>query len=80
MTWTGSYIVKLPKKTKLLKFYKILTDRESSHMQPSVFVHIVVFHHGVGGSNKILRSIRGAIRNYIWSGEEQLPHTQVSWK
>ena len=36
MTWTGSYIVKLPKKTKLLKFYKILTDRESSHMQPSV--------------------------------------------
>ena len=49
MTWTGSYIVKLPKKTKLLKFYKILTDRESSHMQPSVFVHIVVFHHGVGG-------------------------------
>ena len=33
-----------------------------------------------GGSNKILRSIRGAIRNYLWSGKEQLTRTRVSWK
>ena len=33
-----------------------------------------------GGSNKILRSIRGAIRNYLWSGKEQLTQTRVSWK
>ena len=32
-----------------------------------------------GGSNKILRRIRGAIRNYLWSGKEQLTRTRVSW-
>lgn len=30
-----------------------------------------------GGSNKILKKIRGAIRNYIWSGKEQL--TLLEW-
>ena len=33
-----------------------------------------------GGSNKILGKIRGAIRNYLWSGKEQLTRTRVSWK
>ena len=33
-----------------------------------------------GGSNKILRKIRGAIRNYLWSGKEQLTRTRVSWR
>ena len=33
-----------------------------------------------GGSNKILRSNRGAIRNYLWSGKEQLTRIRVSWK
>ena len=33
-----------------------------------------------GGSNKILKKIRGAIRNYLWSGKEQLIRTRVSWK
>lgn len=33
-----------------------------------------------GGSNKILRKFRGAIRNYLWSGKEQLTHTRVSWR
>ena len=33
-----------------------------------------------GGSNKILRSIRGAIRNYLWYGKKQLIRTRVSWK
>ena len=33
-----------------------------------------------GGSNKILRRIRGAIRNYLWSGKEQLTRTRVSWQ
>ena len=33
-----------------------------------------------GGSNNILEKIRGAIRNYLWSGKEQLTRTRVSWK
>ena len=33
-----------------------------------------------GGSNKILSKIRGAIRNYLWSGKEQLTRTTVCWK
>ena len=33
-----------------------------------------------GGSNKILKKIRGAIRNYLWSGKDQLTRTRVSWK
>ena len=33
-----------------------------------------------GGSNKILRKIRGAIRNYLWAGKEQLTCTRVSWR
>ena len=33
-----------------------------------------------GGSNKILSKIRGAIRNYLWSGKEQLTRTRVSWR
>lgn len=33
-----------------------------------------------GGSNKILKKIRGAIRNYLWSGKEQLTRTIVSWR
>ena len=33
-----------------------------------------------GGSNKVLRKIRGAIRNYMWSGKEQLTRTRVSWQ
>jgi hypothetical protein len=40
----------------------------------------VVFHHRVGWSNKILSKIRGAIRNYFWSGKEQLTRTRVSWR
>ena len=31
-----------------------------------------------GGSNKILRKIRGGIHNYMWSGKEQLIRTRVS--
>ena len=30
-----------------------------------------------GGSNKILKKIRGAIRNCMWSGKEQLTRTRV---
>ena len=33
-----------------------------------------------GGSNKILTKIRGAIRNYLRSGKEQLTRTRVSWR
>ena len=33
-----------------------------------------------GGSNKILTKIRGAIRNYLYSGKEQLTRTRVSWR
>ena len=33
-----------------------------------------------GGSNKILRKIRGAIRNYLWSGKEQLTRTRINWR
>jgi hypothetical protein len=33
-----------------------------------------------GGSNKILTKIRGAIRNYLWSGKEQHSRTRVSWR
>ena len=33
-----------------------------------------------GGSNKILKKIRGAIRNYLWSGKEQHSRTRVSWR
>ena len=33
-----------------------------------------------GGSNKILNKIRGAIRNYLWSGKEQRSRTRVSWR
>ena len=33
-----------------------------------------------GGSNKILTKIRGAIRNYLCSGKEQLTRTRVSWR
>ena len=32
-----------------------------------------------GGSNKVLSNFRGAIRNYLWSGKEQLTRTRVSW-
>ena len=35
---------------------------------------------GGGGSNKILRKMRGAIRKSLWSGKEQLTYTRVSWK
>ena len=31
-----------------------------------------------GGSNKIINEIRGAIRNYLWLGREQLTRTRVS--
>ena len=31
-----------------------------------------------GGSNKILERIKGAIRNYLWSGKEQRIRTRVS--
>ena len=33
-----------------------------------------------GGSNKTLTKIKGAIRNYLWSGKEQLTRTRVSWR
>ena len=33
-----------------------------------------------GGSNKTLRNIRGAIRNYLYSRKEQLTRTRVSWR
>jgi hypothetical protein len=33
-----------------------------------------------GGSNKVLRKIRGAIRNYMWSGKDQFTRTRVSWQ
>ena len=33
-----------------------------------------------GGSNKILGKIRGTIRNYLWSSNEQLTRTRVSWR
>ena len=33
-----------------------------------------------GGSNKILKSIRGTIRNHLWLGNEQLIRIWVSWK
>ena len=33
-----------------------------------------------GSSNKILTKIRGAIKNYLWSGKEQLTRTRVSWR
>jgi hypothetical protein len=33
-----------------------------------------------GGSNKILGKVKGAIRNYLWSGKEQLTRTRVSWR
>ena len=33
-----------------------------------------------GGSNKILNKIRGAIRNYLWSGKEQQSRSRVSWR
>ena len=32
------------------------------------------------GSNKTLSKIRGAIRNYLWSGKEQLTRTKISWR
>ena len=38
------------------------------------------FYNDVGGSNEILRSIKRVIRNYLWSGKEQLTRTRVSWK
>ena len=33
-----------------------------------------------GVSNKVLRKIRGDIRNYMWSGKKQLTRTRVSWQ
>lgn len=33
-----------------------------------------------GGSNKILRKIKGAIRDYLWLGKEQQTRTRVSWR
>ena len=33
-----------------------------------------------GGSNKIIRMSRGAIRNYLWSGKDQFICTRDSWK
>lgn len=41
----------------------------------------MVFHYSVwGGSNKIFKKIRGAIRNYLWLGKEQHTRTRVSWR
>ena len=33
-----------------------------------------------GVSNKVLRKIRGDIRNYMWSRKEQLTRTRISWQ
>lgn len=34
----------------------------------------------LGGSNRVLRRIRGAMWNFLWSSKEQLTRTMVSWK
>ena len=44
---------------------------------------LLVFNHGKGSSNKILRKIKGVICNYLWwggGGGEQMTHIGVGWK
>lgn len=54
--------------------------RASNHLQSSFVIYLVVFITLWGGSNKILSKIRGTICNYLWSSQEQLTRTRVSWR
>lgn len=42
-----------------------------NHVMHSTLWLLIIFW---GDSNKMLRNIMGAIRNYLWSGQEQLTH------
>lgn len=46
-----------------------------------VFLSIVWFSITIwGGSNKLLREMRGVIRIYLWLGKEKLTRSRVSWR
>ena len=49
-------------------------------MQPCIIIYHMIFCYGMGGSNKVFKKIRRAIRNYLWSGNEHITRTWVSWR
>jgi len=47
------------------------------------FILIILFYSKIivwDGANKSMSKIRGAVKNYLWFGKENLTRSRVSWK
>lgn len=79
-TWIDSFMLRLPKKLDYWSIMKLSLVGRVVICNQVLFSILWFFITVWRGSNKVLRKIRVAIRNYMWSGKEQLTRTRVSWK